>query len=201
MSDDSSTKDGSTGEEESSFDNSEHPPSLGGGARVSEDQIAGRHPQRALTSQAAIMPRSDTSLVRQGYSTNELQALYALSRSYVTGGQLGLAERIAKGLVAVAPEFAQAWLILAYTALMREDYNEAIFSARQTLRIIPTSTEALLFLVISYFQADDFQTGGTYLGEVADLIRSEAIKPEVKKLYDSQVIRFEERLRVGRFRS
>ena len=153
--------------------------------------------QRALASQSVPMPRGDASLVRQGYSQSEIEALYALARTFLASGETGPSERMSKGIVSVAPEFAPAWLMLAYIYLMQENRNETIFSARQALRAQPNSVEALLFLVIAYFQAEDFQTGGTFLGEVAELVHGERGTPELRRLYDSQVIRFEERLKQG----
>lgn len=153
---------------------------------------------RALTSQALPISRGASSSVRQGYSRSELEALYALGRTMLTSGDMGSAERIAKGLIGIAPDFSPAWLLLAYHALMQGKHNDTIFNARQALRVHPACIEALLFLVIGYFEIEDFQTGGTFLGEVAELVHGERGSPELKRLYDSQVIRFEERLRQGR---
>ncbi len=80
---------------------------------------------------------------------------------------------------------------------MREDIDEVIRTAKKVLALKASSLEALLVLVIAHFQLDDFQTGGTYLGEVSDRLAVERARPELHRIYDAQVIRFDERLRAG----
>ncbi|MCI5064132.1 hypothetical protein MRY87_00250 [bacterium] len=145
-------------------------------------------------------PKGDRSLARkgeagQGYSNSELESLYALSRMYLLAGETHSSEKIARGLTAVAPDFEKAWLLLSYLLLMKEDLNGVFAAARQALRIHTTSLEALLFLVISAFEGEDFQSGGTYLGEVADLLGQEDARPELRRVYESQTLRFEQRLK------
>ena len=77
---------------------------------------------------------------------------------------------------------------------MRDDFDQTIFSARQALRVEPHLLEAQLFLVIAYFNAEDFQSGGTHLGEVTDLCKPEEMSPRQKKIYDSLVLQFQRRL-------
>lgn len=151
----------------------------------------------SLMPRGDVMPRSSGQIMRQGYSATELNALYALSRVFLESGEIATAERVARGIISVEPDFIDAWLTLAYVALMREDLDEAIYSAKKVLTLKDSSLEGLLFLVIAHFQLNDFQTGGTYLGEVSDRIAVERARPELRRLYDAQVIRFEERLRSG----
>ena len=77
---------------------------------------------------------------------------------------------------------------------MREDFDQTIFAARQALRAEPHLLEALLFLVIAYFNAEDFQSGGTHLGEVTDLCKPSEMTPRQKKIYDALVLQFQKRL-------
>lgn len=144
-----------------------------------------------------VTPRQSHHVARHGYSATELNALYSLSRVFLEGGEIATAERVARGIVSVEPKFIDAWLTLAYVALMREDLDEVIHSAKKALALKESSVEALLLLVIAYFQLKDFQTGGTYLGEVSDRLGVERVRPELRGLYDAQVLRFEERLRAG----
>lgn len=151
----------------------------------------------ALTPRGDITTRSSSHIARHGYSATELNALYSLSRVFLESGEIATAERVARGIISVEPDFIDAWLTLAYVALMREELDEAIHSAKKALALRDSSLEGLLLLVIAHFQLNDFQAGGTYLGEVSDRLAVERARPELRRLYDAQVIRFEERLRAG----
>ena len=146
----------------------------------------------ALTPRGDITTRSSSHIARHGYSATELNALYSLSRVFLESGEIATAERVARGIISVEPDFIDAWLTLAYVALMREELDEAIHSAKKALALRDSSLEGLLLLVIAHFQS-----GGTYLGEVSDRLAVERARPELRRLYDAQVIRFEERLRAG----
>ncbi|MCB0321518.1 MAG: tetratricopeptide repeat protein [Bdellovibrionales bacterium] len=148
------------------------------------------------TETIAPVVRADLAPVRQGYSDEEYVALYALAREFLATGDLPSAERIARGLVALQPRFSSAWMIQAYIALMREDLSQAIHFAREALKHDSTMCEALLCLVIAYFNLEDYQSGGTYLGEVSDLIDGRKVSPELRNVYQSQMARFQ--LRLGR---
>lgn len=138
--------------------------------------------------------RSERGVIKHGYSLQELTALYDIGRSLILSGELAKAELIANGLGVVGVDFSHGWLLQAYVAMMREDFDRSIFCARQALRVEPKLPEALLILVISYFNLQDFQTGGTYLGEVADLLSTTDLTPDIRKIYETQVIRFQKRI-------
>ncbi|NBW39734.1 hypothetical protein EBR25_01890 [bacterium] len=165
-------------------------------ATISDEEVSGGN--QPMESSKALSPRGDRAIVRHGYSTTELDALYSLSRIFIESGEIATAERVARGLVSIEPTHVNAWLVIAYASLMREDYGETISAAHRALELRNSSMEALLFLVLAHFQLKDFQTGGTYLGEVSDrLAASERMRPELRQLYEAQVLRFEERLTGG----
>ncbi len=137
------------------------------------------------------------SLLQKEYSEEEIALLYELARFYLENGQLKSAESILEGLVAVAPDFAQAWLARSYLHILSGDFDAAIFCSRQALRIQPDFAEANLYLATCFLRIEDFHSAGTHLGEVAELIESgRAMNKDLQRMYRMQLARFQGR--VGR---
>ena len=133
---------------------------------------------------------------KRGYSEEELANIYQLARLFIETGNLLRAETVVLGLISVAPDFSPAWLANAYIQAMRQDYAAAAQSAREVLRIEEISVEARLFLAICALNSSDYNSAGTHLGEVSDLIQAGQLNDAaVIRLYKIQMARFEGRAR------
>ena len=138
--------------------------------------------------------RSPSEILKRGYSDEEINHIYELGRFYLENGDLRRAEAILLGLTEVAPEFSAAWLGMSYIHMQSKNYDPAIYTARQALRVEPNAVEAILFLVTCLLTAGDFNSAGTYLGEVGEMIDSGAVDdPNVVRFYGAQLARYQSR--------
>ncbi|MCB0339917.1 MAG: hypothetical protein KDD53_09945 [Bdellovibrionales bacterium] len=138
--------------------------------------------------------RKLSDVLKRGYSDEEVSHVYELGRLYLESGDLAKADSIFQGIVVVAPDFWPAWLGLSYIAVVTERFDQALNSARSALRVMPDSVEAVLFLVSSLISSGDFNTAGSYLGEIAEKIESGGVdNPNVIRFYRAQLARYENR--------
>lgn len=138
--------------------------------------------------------RLGSEIVKRGYSDEEIANIYELARFSLENGDWHRAEAIASGLVEVAPDFAPAWLSLAYIRIQNKAYEAAIQAASQALRVNPELAEAQLFLVACLLTTGDYNSAGTYLGEVGERIESGQVRdPNVIRFYRTQLARFQSR--------
>lgn len=138
--------------------------------------------------------RAMSEVLKRGYSDDEVRGIYDLGRFFLENGDLKRAEILFLGLAEVSPEFAPAWLGLAYVRVFNKDWDGVIAAARAGLRIEPRSAEALLFLSAALMTQGDLSAAGTHLGEVGDLIQSGAVEdPIVVKFYRAQLARYQSR--------
>jgi len=93
-----------------------------------------------------LIPAGQSELIGRGYSEEEVAHIYELGRLSLENGQLRSAKVIMSGLNEVAPDYAPAWLAMSYVFIVENDFDKAVFSARQALRINPSLTEATLYL-------------------------------------------------------
>jgi tetratricopeptide (TPR) repeat protein len=144
----------------------------------------------SVSNKAGGLPESK----RRGYSIEEIDAIYDLGRLYLTSGNLQAAENIMQGLVSVVPDYAPAWLGLSYINGMNHNHDAALFAARQAVRIDATATEAQLYLISCLLTVEDFNTAGTYLGEVGDKIDSGTVDNSyLVRFFKAQLVRYHNR--------
>lgn len=138
--------------------------------------------------------RSPSEVLKRGYSDEEVAHLYELGRFFLENGDVRRAELVITGLTEVVPEFAPAWLALAYIHVQARNVDGAIFAARQALRVEPNFVEAMLLLATCLLTTGDLNAAGTYLGEVGELVDSGAIdEANVIRFYRAQLARFQSR--------
>ena len=138
--------------------------------------------------------RLGSEIVKRGYSDEEIANIYELARFSLENGDLRRAEIIASGLVEVAPEYAPAWLVMSYIHIQNKAYDSAVQAARQALRVDAQSVEATLYLTACLMTTGDFNSAGTYLGEVGEKIESGAVgDPNLLRFFRMQLARFQSR--------
>jgi Flp pilus assembly protein TadD len=143
---------------------------------------------------AAEASRENTELLKRGYSEDEIAALYDFGRVALENGHTKRAEVVLHGLVQVAPDFAPAWLALAYIHIVGRNFDDAVFACRQALRISPDLTEAMLFLTSCLLTEGDYHAAGTHLGEIGERIDAGYVEdPNVVRFYRVQLARYQNR--------
>lgn len=137
-------------------------------------------------------PSSDKA--KRGYSFQEISNIYELGRFFLENGDIHRGEAIMLGLTHVAPEFMPSWLGLAYVNIHVGNFEQALQASRQAYRLDPDSLVAILFLVSCLMSQGDYNTAGTYLGEVSDKIEGGFVThPNVIRFYKAQLIRYQDR--------
>lgn len=140
------------------------------------------------------MEKSSIDQIRRGYSEDELHHIYELGRLFAETGQVRRAEKIFIGLTEIAPNFLNGWLGLGYTYTYHNNYVNAHQAALQAVKINENSVEAMMLLAVVSMILGDFNSAGTYLGEVGEKIENGAVaEPNLVRLYKTQVARFETR--------
>jgi len=135
-----------------------------------------------------------SEVLKRGYSDHEIAHIYELGRLFLENGDLRKAEAVLHGITEIAPEFASGWLGMAYVHIQNKSNDEAVYAARQALRIDPDFTEAMLFLISCLLTAGDYNSAGTYLGEVGEKIESGAVDhPNIIRFYGAQMARYTNR--------
>jgi tetratricopeptide (TPR) repeat protein len=138
--------------------------------------------------------RTPSEVLKRGYSDEELNHIYELSRLLLESGDFRRAETILHGINEVAPDFGPAWLGMAFVRLHEKDYDKAATHARQALRINTDSVEAMLFLACALLSTGDYNSAGTQLGEIGERIESGAIdQPNLVRFYRAQLVRYQSR--------
>lgn len=138
--------------------------------------------------------RSPSEVLKRGYSDEEVGHIYELARLSLENGDLRRAEVILNGITEVAPEFWPAWLGMSCVYVQNRAYEEAVYAARQALRLQPECNEAMLFLIACLLTTGDFSAAGTYLGEIGEKIESgAALHPNLVRFYKGQLARYQSR--------
>lgn len=144
--------------------------------------------------ESEVRKRRPSEVLKRGYADEEVRHIYELARLSLENGQLRSAEKLFTGITEVAPEFAEGWLGLSYIHTCAKRNNEAIFAARQALRVSPDCVEALLFLIAGLLTAGDVNSAGTYLGEVGERVESGSVNhPQLMRFYRAQLARYQAR--------
>lgn len=131
---------------------------------------------------------------RSGYSDEEVQFVYELGRFCLENGDVRRGEQVMQGLTQVAPEFAPAWLGLSYIHILQNNFDAAIYAARQALNVQPNFLEAMLFLVACLLTTEDYTAAGTYLGELGERIEAGGVdNPHITRFYKMQLGRYQNR--------
>jgi tetratricopeptide (TPR) repeat protein len=137
---------------------------------------------------------SPSELLKRGYSEEEISHIYELGRLCLENGEIRRAEAIFQGLTEIVPEFSAGWLGLAYVGIQNKNLDDAIFAARQALRLDPEFNEAVLYLTCCLLSVGDYTTAGTYLGEIGEKIEGGAIThPNMIRFYRAQLMRYQNR--------
>lgn len=138
--------------------------------------------------------RGPTEVSRRGYSDEEIDQIYELGRLFLESGQLRRAEVVMHGLNEVAPDYYAAWLASGYLHILSQDYDAAVLCCQNALRVFSEGPEAMLLLAACLLTTGDFNTAGTYLGEVAEKIDMGKIRnPNVVRLFKMQLARYQSR--------
>lgn len=138
--------------------------------------------------------RAPSELIKRGYSEDEIATIYELGRLHLETGNLKRAEFIFHGLTEILPEFAPGWLGMCYVHIHARDYDLAIYCANQSLRAAPHMTEPLLFLIACLLTTGDYNSAGTYLGEVGDKIQTGLEdRPSIVRFFRAQMARYQYR--------
>ena len=138
--------------------------------------------------------RTASEVLRRGYSDEEVSRIYELGRLCLENGDVKKAEAVLTGVTQIAPDYAPAWLAMSYVQLLGKNQDAAFQAARQAYKADPNSVEAMLFLISCLLSHHDYNTAGTYLGEVAERIESGAVShPNVVRFYRTQLARYQSR--------
>lgn len=138
--------------------------------------------------------RVPSEVIRRGYSDEEVANIYQLGRAFLETGSLRRAEAIFSGLSEVCPDFRPAWMGLTYVHLYSKDLQNALQAARTALRLDPQSVETMLFIVICSMGLGDFNSAGSWLGEVRDRIEGGQVHDNhLIRLYRAQLARYQSR--------
>lgn len=147
-----------------------------------------------MPTSLAPRQRVPSEVIRRGYSDEEVANIYELGRCFLEGGSLRRAEAIFSGLTEVCPEFRPAWLGLAYVHLHSKDLQNALIASRAALRLDPQSVETMLLLVISSMGLEDYNSAGSWLGEIRDRIEGGQVHDtHLLRLYRAQLARYQVR--------
>ena len=131
---------------------------------------------------------------KRGYSDEELTHLYELGRFSLENGDIRRAEAILIGVSEIAPSFVPAWLGLCAIHHHNQKYDAALSSARQAIKGDPDSIEAMLYLICSLLTTGDFNSAGSYLGEVGERIEAgRGDNPYLLRFYKAQLARYQNR--------
>lgn len=143
-------------------------------------------------NETRIKERSPSEILKRGYTDDEIRNFYRLGLQYLEHGDIRAAETIFGGVVEIAPDYAPGWLGMSYVHIQRKRIDEAVYAARQAVRVRPELTEGMLYLISCLLMNKDYNSAGTYLGEVGErLDMSGSERPEVARFYRSQLVRYQ----------
>lgn len=138
--------------------------------------------------------RSDSELVRKSYTDDEVTLIYELARLSFETGNHRRAETLARGLIAVAPDFIPSYLVLAAVLAFAKSYDQASDFIQSALRLNENSLEAQLLAASIYLTQGNLTMAGTMLGEASERVKQGAdIAPALRDFYEIQLARFEGR--------
>lgn len=150
--------------------------------------------ERALAPAPKEKHKAPSEVLKRGYSDDEILHIYELGRLCLENGDVRRAESILSGLTYIAPDFAPAWLGMSYVHIQAKNHDAALQAARQALRLDAESVEAMLFLISCLLTHGDYNSAGTYLGEVADRIDGGSVdRPNLVRFYRAQLARYQNR--------
>ena len=133
-------------------------------------------------------------VIKRVYLDEEVDHIYELGRFCLENGDLQAAQVIMEGLVEVAPDFVPAWLALGCLQVFAKDYESAARTISQAVRIEPQSSVAMLLLASCLLTTGDFNSAGTYLGEVSEQVESGLVEdPHVVRFFNTQISRYQNR--------
>ena len=132
-----------------------------------------------------------SELLKRGYSNQEIGSIYELARLFMEGGDFRRAELILLGLREVSPDFAPARLALALVHYSKNEFELGIECVKQALKFIPGMPEAVLILAAGLMQLKEFNSAGTYLGELGERIEAGQIEePKILRIYKALLLRY-----------
>lgn len=138
--------------------------------------------------------KKPSAVLKRGYTDEEVAHIYELGRFFLENGDIHRASHIFTGLLRVAPEFSAGWLGSAYVAIQNSDIDTALGYAQHVLQIEPDSVVAMLYITACSMTLGDYNSAGSYLGEIGEQIDAGAADdPAVKRLYESQLARYQYR--------
>ena len=142
----------------------------------------------------SVKKQVPSEVLKRGYSNEEVERIYALGRFFLENGDIKRAEVVMAGLIEVAPEFAPAWLGMSYIYFQEKNLEQATQCALRALRSDPESVEATCYLITFTLTSGDFNSAGTYLGEISEKIEAGLIEdPKFIRFYKAQLARFQGR--------
>lgn len=133
-------------------------------------------------------------MAQVGYSEDQIFALYELARISIEAGELKRAEVIASGLSEIAPDFAPAFLVLAYCQVWSKDYEAASDTSEKAFKIAPEDLSVLFFVAATKLLVNDSHRAGTILGEIGEKLDGRR-DHETERLYKLLLARFQMRMR------
>lgn len=134
----------------------------------------------------------ETDLVRKNYTDEEITLLYELGRLSFESGNHRRAEALARGLIAVAPDFIPSYILLATVLAFAKAYDQATDLIQSVLRLNENNLEAHLLGASIYLTQGNFTMAGTMLGEASERIKfGNDIPPLLANFYQIQLARFE----------
>ena len=138
--------------------------------------------------------KSESDLLRKSYTEDELTLIYELGRLSFEVGNHRRAEALARGLIAVAPDFVPSYILLATVLAFAKSYDQATDLLQTVLRLNEDNLEAQLLAASIYLTQSNYTMAGTMLGEAAERIKfTPDVAPALKNFYQIQLARFESR--------
>jgi hypothetical protein len=113
-----------------------------------------------------------SEVLKKGYSLEQIESIYALGQLYLETGNLRQASVIFDGLIHLVPNLAPASIGQAIIALFERDFMQGAAAARRASESDSQVAEATLLLVIAMFGLGDYNSAGTYLGEIREAMES-----------------------------
>ena len=141
-----------------------------------------------------IRKRVPSEILKRGYSDEEILHIYELGRLFLENGDLSRGEAVMHGLNEIAPDFSPAWLGMSYIHFHSKNLEQAVECARKAVKLDPNFNEALLTMVAALMSLGDYNTAGTYLGELGEKVETSVIDdPKVIRFYRAQLARYQTR--------
>ncbi|MBX7137409.1 MAG: hypothetical protein K1X83_05445 [Oligoflexia bacterium] len=141
-----------------------------------------------------VRPRVPSEILKRGYTDDEIANIYELGRLFLENGDLRRGETIMLGLLEIMGEYSPAWLAMSYIHFANKATESAVNAAQNALKHDPESVEAMLALVAGLLTLGDFNSAGTYLGEVGEKLDAGlSDDPRVVRFYKAMLARYQNR--------